>query len=74
MKTPNSRVMLVNNTDARITSEMTTYLCAFALEGKALPSVYFDCFKVTKFDVSFPDGVAYPVGCTTQTRVIINWA
>lgn len=57
-----AKVMLVNNTDARITGEMHSMLCAFADSGIALPPVYFDCFDVKLIKVG------------AQTRVIINWA
>lgn len=68
-----SRVMLVNNTDARITSTMHTLLCAFAMKDQPLDPAYFDAFNIYKFDVAVPEGVAYPTGCTTQTRVVIFW-
>jgi hypothetical protein len=70
LPTGTSRVMLVNNTDARLGGWIHACLIAFALENKPMPKEFDDIFKVSKFDIE----ADVLTGGNVQTRVIINWA
>ena len=65
------RIMVINNTGARITGFMHAEVCRF-VEGKQVAlSTYFECFKVTVFDASTVSADFAP---GEQTRVRLDWA
>ena len=65
------KVMLVNNTDARITGAMHLMLVAHAQGAKLAPH-YFDCFKVSVFDAHTVAPAEFSPG--EQIRVRLDWA
>lgn len=60
---PRDGVLIVNNTNARITEEMRKHLVAFAAFAEDLPEIIEDAFDVQVLDI--PGKYVW--------RVILNW-